>query len=174
MSDDLEEVKKFKDYPEGSLQKQMYDNVFLTFVEYLEKYHSHNNIAEWTNWMSRYVTPAFNKASRSEMIKNFGYASLEMYDFNQMEMVYLKISEDKRLSKDIRMFIGFLAGAGFFNKHKLTIEEWLMMDNWFNPFVKSQKKGITLNEIINLKNGENFLRANFIQMPFWNRDSSFD
>ena len=53
-----EEFEKFKYYPEGSLEKRIYDSYFLKIEEYLTKYFS---LDQLENFNSFYKLPLFYK-----------------------------------------------------------------------------------------------------------------
>lgn len=169
MTENKLEVLKYKDYPEGSGSKRLYDMYFLPFGEYLAKYYSNPNWETWDRWRSRYIEAAFNKNRHDEMIKNFGYADKKYYDFDTQYEFYSQLKMDKRLDDDTMQFIGFLAGAGFFKKYDITLKQWFNMKNWSNPYLSEIKDDKTINEIISYPYGENYIKTNLPQMAFWNR-----
>jgi hypothetical protein len=169
MTDNQKEALKYKDYPEGSGSKRHYDSLFLPFQDYLVKYYSNPDLINWERWKNKYVELAFDKKRHAEMIKNFGYAEKKYYDFDVQNEFYSELINDERISNDTKKFIGFLAGAGFFRKYNLTIEQWFDMKNWSNPYLEEAVDGRTINEILKYSFGENYIKTSLTQLPFWNR-----
>lgn len=167
-AEEKEELKKYKDYPETSSLRRGYDRYFLPFDDYVKKYYSNPDLEQWTRWNLRYVEPAFDKSRHTEMIKNFGYVSITMFDFNSQYDVYDQLKNDERLPEDVKKFIGFLAGAEFFSKYNLTAKQWFNLKNWHNPNVENED-GKTINEILSFEKGLNYFKVLLTQMPFWNR-----
>lgn len=171
---ELEEIKKYKDYPEDSVYREVYDSVFLPFSEYLEKYYKNLKLTRskswqsWERWQKKYLEPAFDADRHEEMIKNFGYVSIDKHDFESQYRVYNGLKSDKRLDEETRRFIGFLAGNHFFDTYDISVEEWLTMKNWNRPFDKKEE-GRTIDEILSYQYGLNMLKCSLLQMPYWKR-----
>ncbi len=168
MTEEQKEALKYKDYPENSGGKAIYDMYFLPFQEYLNKYYTNPDLTGWERWKNKYITPAFDENRHYEMIKNFGYADKKFYDFDAQNKFYEQLKNDERIDDDIKQFIGFLAGTGFFKKYNLTLDQWFAMKNWANPYVPNEK-GMTINEILNYKYGNNLLRTNLPILNYWRR-----
>ncbi len=161
------DFEKYKNYPEGSGGKKMYDEFTLTFDAYLIKYYSCPDFEEWNRWRVRFIEPAFDENRHDEMIRNFGYVSKDRHDFDCQSFVYAELQQNKFMAEDVKQFVGFMAGAGFFKKYKLSIQDWLEIRNWFNPIESNEMKPIS--EIIAIPYGLNYLRLFLLQMPFWRR-----
>ena len=164
----LEGVLKYKDYPEGSGGKKIYDSYILSFDVFLTKYYSKINLSRWDEWMEKYVKLAFNQEQHEEMAKNFGYVSVSMHSFEEQQKIYDELETELRLDQEVRMFIGFMAGAGFFKRYNLNIEQWFHITNWMHP----HQKDVTfpkLNVILNYPYGLNYIKVNLLQLPFWQR-----
>lgn len=169
MTEKQKEALKYKDYSDDSGMKRYYDSVFMPFGEYLEKYYSSPELKSWDRMYSRNVEPAFDEKRQDEMIKNFGYVKKEYHNFDEQYKVYNKLKNDDRLPADVKKFIGFMAGIGFFKRYNITLDEWLSIKNWSNPYINNVEDGHTINEILNYPYGINFLKSNLPQIPFWNR-----
>lgn len=163
-----EDYLKYKDYPEGSGGRKLYDLNVLDFRDFLAKYYSKENNEFWSKWMIDYVLPAFDKNTFKRMAENFGYVSVDKHDFRSQDFFYTELFNTNRFSKDICQFVGFMAGAGFFKHYKIELNEWLTIKNWINPFDKSISMN-SISEIANMSYGENFIRKQLTQLPFWNR-----
>ena len=164
-----EEILKYKDFPEGSGSKKMYDKYFLPFNEYLEKYYSNPIFSEWNNWYKSYIEPAFDENRHDEMIRNFGYISKDKHDFVTQYEVFFQLNKSEELDKEFTEFIGFIAGMGFFKKYDLTINQWLNIKNWQNPYLEVDEDGKTIIQILSYPYGLNYIKMLFTQMPFWKR-----
>lgn len=176
MTEQQKEVLKYKDYPEGSGGKAIYDSLFLTFQDFLIKYYkapSETKKTSWDRfrrWQQKYIEPAFDESRHEEMIKNFGYVSIDKHDFKSQYAIYDKLKSDKRLDEETRMFIGFMAGAGFFKNYKISLEGWFEIENWSNPSANLENtNGRKLNDILDYEYGLNFLKVDLSQIPFWKR-----
>lgn len=166
--EELEEIKRYKDYPEDSVYREVYDSVFLVFSEYLQKYYKAPDLSIWNTWQKKYLEPAYDNDRHEEMIRNFGYVSLEMYDFDTQYKVYNQLQQDNRLDNETRMFIGFLSGSGFFKRYGITVQEWFNMKNWNHP-QHTNDYSRTISEILDCKYGINMLKSSLPQLPFWKR-----
>lgn len=119
-------------------------------------------------WQTKYIKPAFDESKHEEMIKNFGYVSIEKYDFKLQQSYYNQTESDKRLTEDIKCFIGFMAGTGFFIKFNVSLNEWLAMKNWHNPYIKKEDEK-SINELLEYNYGINYIKVLLTQMPYWRR-----
>lgn len=166
--EEKERVLKYKDYPEGSVGKQVYDSINLPFDEYLKKYYTNPDISTFELWQKKYIEAAFDIKRHNEMIKNFGYTDIKYYDFDKQYDFYENLKKDNRLDESIRKFIGFMAGTGFFLKNNLTVEAWFSIKNWSNLNIEIED-GRTINEILNFSNGKNYLKTILPQLDYWKR-----
>lgn len=168
MTEREKEALKYKDYPEGSIMKRYYDSVYLSFGDYLKKYYQAPDLSRWSIWQKKYLAPAFEESRHEEMIKNFGYVSIDKHDFKSQYSVYEALKLDSRLDYETSKFIGFLAGADFFEKYKITVQEWFDMKNW-SHLHQPNEEGCTINEILKYPFGINMLKTGLPQMPYWKR-----
>ena len=152
------------------------DSETMPFDEYLKKYYNKEESVKlgidwnlfWASWISDFVAPAFDPSRRSEFVKNFGLVDESKFDFARMAAFHAEIHEFHLFPEDVERFIGFMAGTGFFKG--ITLTEWLNSTNWQRKYVVPEnglKK--TPLEIINLPNGDNFLRANLTLLDWWRR-----
>lgn len=173
MTESQREALRYKDYPEGSGGKAIYDRYFLPFTVFLVKYYSDPENKEWDRWISKYIEPAFDAKRHDEMIKNFGYKNKEYHNFEVQYAIYEQLISDTRLTDDVRMFIGFLAGSNgiynFFCKHNITIAQWFEIRNWYNPYLYESNDERSINEILGYPYGINYLKTLLPQMPNWKR-----
>jgi len=165
---DIERIKTYKNYPDGSGKRGIYDYVFLPFHEYLEKYYSTPDLSTWEIWQGKYIEPAFDENRHDEMVKNFGYVKKDFHDFSAQYEVFNHLAYDNRLDDETRKFIGFMAGVGFFKRYDINVEEWFDMLNWSHP-EHAMEEGKTINEILKYPCGDNMFKVSLPQMPFWRR-----
>ena len=167
--EEIEKIKAYKDYPEGSGSKRYYDSVFLPFEEYLEKYYSSPDLETWERFKTRYVEPAFEEERYEEMIKNFGYVSIDKHNFEAQYEIYNQLKNNDRLDDETKKFIGFMAGNGFFNKrYNISLEQWFNARNWGNLNIESED-GRTINELLTYNYGLNYCKVNLPHMNYWRR-----
>jgi len=166
-------IKSYKDYPEGSGKKGIYDYVFLPFKDYINKYYQSPDISTWKIWQAKYIEPAFDESRHEEMIKNFGYVSIDKHDFKSQYAIYNQLKEDNRLDDETGRFIGFMAGSHFFDKHITDIEEWFNTYYWTRPDLTDKypeyKLGITINDLLELPYGLNYFKSVLLGLNYWRR-----
>src|SRR5688500_18796950 len=95
------EALKYRDYPEGSGGKAIYDSVFLPFQEYLIKYYKNPDLGAWMRWKEKYIDLAFDENRRDEMARNFGYVEKNFHDFELQNDAYQKTKQNKALDEDL-------------------------------------------------------------------------
>ena len=164
----MEEYLKYKNYPEGSGLKKLYDSKTLSVKDFLLKYYSACDMGQWNRWMSKYVKPAYDKKRYDEMVRNFGYVSIKKHEFKTQYKFYELAKDDDRLDIDVAMFIGFLAGTGFFDNWALTLEEWFNIPNWSNPHNKFTESN-SINTLLKYPYGLDCFRLGLLEMPHWKR-----
>jgi hypothetical protein len=166
--EDIERIKTYKDYPEGSGKRKIYDYVFLPLHKFIEKHYSSPDLSTWEVWQKKYIEPAFEEIRYDEMIENFGYVKKEFHDFDVQYKIFTYLTNDIRLDDQTRKFIGFMGGVGFFKKYKLGVEDWFNMNNWNHPEHEIEE-GKTINDILQCPFGINMFKINLLQIPFWRR-----
>lgn len=87
--------------------------------------------------------------------------------FNSEEMmgIYSQL-KDFPLEEDIKQYISFLGGSGFFKNFNISVINWLNSTNWVNPH-KNYDNGRSIIFIANLKYGMNYLRTQLGAMDWW-------
>lgn len=138
------------------------------FQKFLNEYYSNPDFTKWDRWIEKYVEPAYSISRHMEMVKNFGYVSLEKHDFNEQNRVYSALTNEKRLDEPTKKFIGFLAGTGFFKYCNISLIDWFNMANWNNPQVKVGN-GKAINELLEYDKGLVCFKLDLLEMPFWKR-----
>jgi hypothetical protein len=161
--------EEYRDFEEGSWQKHLFDLKNLPFKEYLLKYHSFIE-PKWNQWIMKFIDPAYDIVRHDEMIRNFGYKSIDKHNFEKQLQFYNELKKDNRLDEDFRKFIGFMAGNHFFDKVNMNVEEWFNSYYWTNDL---KKHNLNINEILNLPNGLNYLKSSLIELNWWKRDIVF-
>lgn len=164
----VNESIQYENFPEGSPGKRIYDSNTLPFTEYLAKYYSQPDLTKWNRWMLKFIEPAFDPKRYPELVKNYGYASLDSHDFKAQEETYVVLKSEKDLDTEMQKFIAFLAGVGFFKRYRLTLHQWLLCKNWNNPYVDEPNER-SIDELLKLPQGLNFLKRTLPEMPFWKR-----
>ena len=140
------------------------DKKTLSTEEYIFKYYSQTKLDGWNYWMNNTINKAWEESKRLEFLKNWG-ERMKYFDFSEMERFY----KDENLSdfdEDIRKFISFLAGDGFFKKNKINIENWITAKNFTNP-IKNYEQDVTISQALHLKGGMNYIRKQLINLHWW-------
>ncbi len=140
----------------------------MSFIEYLNENCIYPDLKEWNKWQMKYIQPSYDKQRYNEMIINFGYASESFHNFENQYKAYQMLKENIKMDEGVKMFIGFMAGNGFFEHFKISVEEWLNSKNWFNPNLVVDE-GYSIYEILSLNHGLNFIKMYLPQMPYWRR-----
>lgn len=65
-SQEIEDLEKYKNCPEGSLSKKGYDRYYISFEECLAKYYAKPDLSRWEYWTSKFVKPLFDGTSFDE------------------------------------------------------------------------------------------------------------
>lgn len=148
----------------------------MPFNQFLDKYFKIEDsnkwsidwYSRWLNWLEEYVFPAYDPSRRAEFVANFGLVDESKFDFVKMAALHSELQELRLFPEDIERFLGFMAGTGFFKG--ITLTEWLDSINWSRKYAVPEG-GInkTPLELIRLRNGDNFLRANLTLIDWWRR-----
>jgi len=158
----------YKNYPEGTTKKKMFDLFFMDFPSYLKKYYTSPDLSLWDKWMNNYVEPAYKVEKQKEMEKSFGYVSMDGHNFNIQNKVYQDL-KNAHLPDDISKYIGFMGGNGFFEKHRISLDNWLQIKSWKNPIEKNTFPELSIEQLVQFEAGLNYLRVMLPQLPYWKR-----
>jgi len=160
----ISEIDKYKNYPEGSGGKMMYDRHYLSVEDFFSKYHDNADLKDWNYWMNNTINKAWEESKRSEFLKDWG-ERMKYFDFSEMERFY-KEEGLSDFDEDVRKFISFLAGDGFFNKNKISLESWISSKNFTNP-IKDYEQDVTVSQALHLKGGMNYIRKQLVNLHWW-------
>ena len=172
----MKDYQEYGDHDEGTWQKHLFDLSHLPLTKYLVKYHremSDFNHHKWREWMEKVIEPAFDETRHLEMIKNFGYISLDKHDFKRQQQFYNQLTRDARLDEETRKFIGFMAGSHFFDKYVTSLVEWFQSYYWTRPDLArghpDYKLDYTINELLDLPHGLNYFKSVLLGLNYWRR-----
>ena len=158
------EIEKYKDYPEGSGGKMMYDRHNLPTEEFFTKYYLSIDLSDWNLWMSDTVNKAWEEKSRIEFQNSWG-ERMNAFNFSEMERFY-KEEDLSMFDEDIQKFISFMAGDRFFEENNLTLNEWIKLDTFTNP-KKDYKQDVTLLRALEYDGGMNYIRMQLVNLHWW-------
>jgi len=155
-----EEILKYKDYPEGSGGKWLYDKYTLPFDLWIAKYYTNPDLTGW-NGLLKWA----NEANiQSELfMKEWCKNRIVAYDFEKYIATYKKLNSMTVFDEDINKFIAFMAGEGFFDRYSISLEDWLQRK--INP--ESSNDVYTLVDINSLKFGTNYIKSYLAELDFW-------
>jgi hypothetical protein len=162
-----DELDKFKNYPEGSGGKKIYDQFTMPFPFFLAKYYKGNEPENWSYIYKKFIAPLFNNDERDSYIDFLQKAKPRFIPDMEKALAFFKeISLDKPFSDDVKKFFSFLFSINFFRD--LTFNEWLSVKYWRHPWHKeSDDSLLSLNEIIQFENAENYLKEQLSQLSIF-------
>lgn len=154
-----EKFKNFKDYPEGSVEKRIYDSYFLNPEDYLLKYFSKNQLENFNSFYQEYICPILKKDERElyiELLKKkkppFFINYKKFDEFNTTKRLRDKYS-------DIELF-NFLSFLYSVSNQFDSIEKFL---GWLNN--KEYLMNLKFDDILNYRFGNNYLKHNLMMLP---------
>lgn len=132
----------------------------MNYPDYVKKYY--NIVPEdWIWLMTEIVEKAFNTDKREDFLKKNAFRK-KSFNFNLMEDYYKNIKDDIRFEEDIKKFISYLAGDGFFESiNNPSFETWIRSEN-VDMVVNRDKKEHSIFEHINLEYGMNAIRSKIV------------
>lgn len=160
----IKDIEKYKDYPEGSGGKRLYDKYHMEFELWVNKYYENPNLLGWDEF-SKWANEAFKKSRDFEMIwcKNRS----NPYNFEKLHSTFDNLKTLNLLNDDLNKFIAFMAGEGFFEKYEISTYEWLNSKKWKSPDVDCSENCYSIFEILTLKNGLNYVKVSLAELNFW-------
>ena len=157
-----EEVENFKKFPEGSIEKRIYDSYFMKIEEYLIKYFSKNKIEDFDLFYKEYINPILEKGKRDlyiEFLKKNRppfFVNYERFDeFNNNQEL-----RDKYSDVELFNFLSFL--YSIFDQFD-NIDKFL---DWLNS--KKYIQELNFDEILKYPFGNNYLKSNLVILPIFN------
>jgi hypothetical protein len=140
------------------------DKETLSTAKYIEKYYSDVDLSGWDLWMNDTINKIWDKNQREDFLKSWGE---RMVDFNFLEMERFYRDEDLSLfDEDVKKFISFLAGDGFFKTNKISFKSWVDSKKFTNP-IKDFIQDVTINQALELKGGMNYIRKQLVNLHWW-------
>ncbi|MFN8353086.1 MAG: hypothetical protein U0Y10_01455 [Spirosomataceae bacterium] len=165
MEDYYTTIKSYKDAPEGSSHKKIYDSVYMDIELYIKKYYLNYDASRWNKyWRDDILSKIFDETKQDELRKYFGLEGKGKFlDFDRMLVFYNEIKDDPRFEDDIKRFFAFLAGDGYFESKGIAYEEFLNARDLNHPQkTHNDLKYPTLNELSKIEGGQNYIRE---QLP---------
>ncbi|MDO6602492.1 hypothetical protein [Arenibacter palladensis] len=161
-----ERFKYWKNEPDESPYRRIYDEHTMTFVDFLGKHYSDEkylNWSRWNKWVS-WIQKAYQHEEMEVIRKMGGYYRL---DTNSQDYVtsFKRLELGIQLPTDICQVIAFLVVDGFFKHYSVEPKDWIDMDNYTNP--KNSNGRHTINELAKSYESLNYLRESLIHLPWW-------
>lgn len=161
------DVEIYKNHPEGSPQRTLYDKYFLDFQDYLNKYYSFSDLSRWNYINEKFVIPLFD-GTAWEDYWNFLCQAKPNFTPNETKKneFWNRIKDDLRFDIELKQFFTFLYSIDFFKD--LSFEQWLNAKNWMHPwYVDENENSKSILELIELANSENYLKNNLGQLSIF-------
>lgn len=166
--EERDKIVLYKDYPEGSYQKHLYDENFLPLKDYIYKYYKDKSMDRWMMWINKFVYPLFNESERENYYQFLYKAKPSFYpEFTKLKEIWPKISLDNRFDNELKHFFAFLYTCGFFNT--VNFEDWLNSNNWLHPWYNEPyENNESILEILKYNYGIKYIKLLLIDMPWLN------
>lgn len=156
-----EDFKEFKNYPEGSIEKRIYDSYFMDIDKYLIKYFK-NNTDRFNSFYQDYITPVFEKNNRNDynefLQKKKPPFSIDYSRFD--EFYNNNCLKNKILDVELFNFLSFLFSISHQFKNINVFMTWI--EN--KIFLRNK----TFNEIIKFPYGSNYIKSNLRELSVLN------
>ena len=152
-------------FPIGS---RGYDLENLPYEKFVEKYYPEIK-PEWNEQMINHVDLAFDKNRHEEFLKLWTFKA-PFFSFERMYNFYDNLKHDTRFDDDIKRFMAFMAGDGYFERiGKPDFETWIRAQNFDWPFKEDDgnPKVRGLLEHAEIKNGMNAIRYKLLCSTWW-------
>lgn len=160
----IDEVEEYKDYPEGSGEKRLYDKYHMSFEAWINKYYHDADLTGWEAF-SRWATEAFAKSELFERV--WCKERTEPYDYDILYETYQSVSSLGFFDEEFNRFIAFLSSEGFFKAYNLTPEEWIHSKNWQQPSEKCEIHCYSMVDVSRLPFGMNYIKSQIPGFYFW-------
>ncbi|HLO45349.1 MAG TPA: hypothetical protein VK175_13520 [Leadbetterella sp.] len=161
-------INRWREYPNNSKERRIYDEHTLDFSTYLEKHYSLNVYSTWSRWKKWYtfIDAAFDENRHLEFKLKKGYYRVD-YNFTE----YIECLKDTKglenIPNDIKKVIVFLKMDGFYEHYKINISDWLFMKNFCNPENEIKNAKYSIIELLEIRNADNFLREQLLNLKWW-------
>ena len=157
-------MEEYKNYPEGSAGKKLYDKYHMPFETWIKKYYQDADLTGW-NRFYKWVTKAFAKSALFE--SQWCKGRIERYDYDRLYSTYKSVSSLGFFDEEINRFIAFIASEGFFEIYNLSLDEWLHSKEWNHPSQKCEIHCYTIVEVSKLPFGINYIKSELAKLDFW-------
>jgi hypothetical protein len=153
-----ESVEIYKNHPDGSPSKALYDLYNMDFQEYLNKYYKDPDLSRWDYINQKFITPLFD-GTRWEDYWNFLYQVKPKFAPNELRKndFWNQIKNTTEFTNELKQFFTFLYSIEFFRD--LSFEEWLNTKNWNHPWYQDESTNMkSITELLKYDYSENFLK----------------
>lgn len=153
-----EELEKYKNYPDGSNGKKLYDYYNLTFSSFLSKYYRNPDLKRWHYVYDKFVNPIFQNDNLEEYFQFLNKSKPNFsVSINKAIEFFTKIQNDTRFDYELKCFFSFLYSIDFFRDTKF--EDWLEIGYWNHPwYTENDSNLLPISQIVEHENGLNFLK----------------
>ena len=143
------------------------DRILLPFQEFLDKHYAHPDLSQWSKWIDKYTNPAFVIEQREYLVNLCRSQGGPWYpDFNLLESYYSAVEGKMGMDIELRKFVAYLAATGFLKKYDLSLDQWINVYNWYNPWLK-EGEDKSIAKILLYRHGDSYLKTRLLEMPWW-------
>lgn len=170
--EDYNKIKSYEHYEEGSWQKKIYDENFIDFQMYLDKYADHFKLDNWFYFIGKFVKPLFDGTPYS-IYRDFLYIAKPSFnpDLEKLKLAWGILKDDNRFDEELKQFFAFMCACDFLdNEWKISFEDFLRIENWMHPWYHEDLENMKpILEIIEYERSIVFLKAYLAVAPWLNR-----
>ncbi len=165
------DISTWKYCPVGSVKRKIYDYHNLSLKHFLDIYY--NEYLNKSHWDERWLIPIVLPAFENDVEKLSKILGLGVYkNFSHKEMIdfYSLIGNIDCFENDVKLFISWMAGMGFFEKQNISFQDWINTKK-FNIGGRhdSEVDVYSLQDIAKEKLGNNLVRDKLIALEWHKR-----
>lgn len=161
-----ERFKYWKNEPDESPYRRIYDEHTMDFNNFLNKHYSdfkYYTWSRWNHWIS-WIKKAYNHDDMELQRAKGGYYRTDSISQDYIDALS-QLELGVILPEDITKVIAFLVVDGFFKHYSIEPDAWIKIINYSDPNKESGKFKII--DLTQNNNTLNYLRESLLHLPWW-------
>jgi hypothetical protein len=161
-----ERIKYWKNEPDESPYRRIYDEHTMDFNDFLVKHYPDNKYFVWSRWNKwiSWIAKAYEHDEMELLRNKSGYYRKDTISQDYIDALSL-LELGIKLPDDITKVIAFLVVDGFFKHYSIEPVSWININNYTNP-----NKDSGNFKIIDLAQNDimlNYLRESLMHLSWW-------